>query len=246
MRKVNMCRRRLYVWQIREVATKYIETFPCFVIPFNIVGCVRYRIQITLKRQKGLGSSEPGGLYKGQFCSMTGPGVPIHYIDWLDTTIQWAITDGHRAGALGKWMSANVMITTLQFKFREVCETLNENSLCWPNWGFPLGRSENHQGRGSVCECYGWDQGTHSLILWVIARPSWIKSIPYGKNPHRGTWEAGECLQILWLGPRDTLIARPSWMKSSVGVPYGKNPHRGGWDEDGRGVSVCECYGWHT
>ena len=160
MGEENIYRRRLYVWQIREVATKYIETFPCFVIPFNIVGCVRYRIQITLKRQKGLGSSEPGGLYKGQFCSMTGPGVPIHYIDWLDTTIQWAITDGHRAGALGKWMSANVMITTLLLKFREVCETPNENSPCWPNWGFPLGWSENHQGRGrrgSVCEYYGWE-----------------------------------------------------------------------------------------
>ena len=108
-----------------------------------------------------------------------------HYIDWLDTKIECTITDGHQAGLLGKWMSANVMITTLSFKFREVCETLNENSLCWPNWGFPLGRSENHQGRGSVCECYGWDQGAHSLILWVIAGPSWIKSsvgVPYGKK----------------------------------------------------------------
>ena len=52
------------------------------------------------------------------------------------------LNSGSRMGpgrVLGKWMFANVMITTLQFKFREVCETPNENSLCWPIWGFSAG-----------------------------------------------------------------------------------------------------------
>ena len=91
----------------------------------------------------------------------------------------------------------------LLHKFWKVCETSNENSVCWSNWGFPLGWSANHQGGsgrwGSVWEYYGCDQGTHFAVL---AEHSWMQYMYHMVfNPH----VRGGCLPMLWLWPRDTL-----------------------------------------